>query len=119
VSPKDIQNIEAIRLHLYRHRWPSGSLRLALENENGRFATSEDVAISSIGQENFFHGQVRFFINAQVRSPFQIVLEPVDYAFSESAYVGWCSDFDFKTYHSFPRPLQSPLDYEMWTRVQR
>jgi len=116
-----IVNVEAVRLHLYKHNNPAGSLTVEIRNENGVVAVGETLLISDISSEPFFHGMVRFYINAQLKNntAYKIVLKHSGYTFSEPAYVGWATDFDFNTYDKTPTPshaLLNPFDYEVWVR---
>lgn len=122
-SRGDKHNIlEAIRLHLYKHNSPSGNLFVEVRDLNNQLVSrSEILPISSISEAPFFHGQVRFYVNAYLiaGNEYRIALCASEYTFNESAYIGWCADFDFKTY---PRQteilMDSPLDYEIWERRQ-
>lgn len=121
ITANEQSNVNAIRLHLYKHMFAVGALYVEIHSANGLIATSEEIEISSISEANFYHGQIRFFIKAQLLpdTPYELVLKSNGYGFSESAWVGWCSDFDFETYPVSYVPegsLQRPLDYEIWTK---
>lgn len=115
-------NLEAIRLHIYKHNTPTGSLKVQIRTENGLVAESGLVQISDISNSNFFHGMVRFDINIQVKKDTEYTIRLVGedgYSFSESAYIGLCLDFDFNTYYKSPTPeylLNNSYDYEAWVR---
>lgn len=116
LSGDDLSIVEAVRLHLYKHGAPGGSLFVEIRDEQSQLiATSETISIGSISEMMYFHGQVRFNINVYLRpaSIYQLVLKSSGYSFSEGAYVGWCLDFDFNTY---PKNSAHAHDYEIWTR---
>lgn len=116
VSGDGFAVVEAVRLHLYKHGAPAGSLFVEIRDEHGQMiATSEVIPIESLSESLYFHGQIRFFISAYLRpsAVYQIVLCSTGYSFNESAYVGWCCDFDFNTY---PKNSKYAQDYEIWTR---
>lgn len=117
---RENKNLELVKLHLYKHRFPPGELILELRNRHGLISTSERVSAADLSAANFFHGMVKFPLVAQLRAgeSYVLRLRATGYVFSEESFVGWCKDFDFKTY---PRPdapseLLAPFDYEMWTR---
>lgn len=118
--------VEAIRPHIYRHNFAAGSLKVQiLDSENTLVAESEAVNISSIGSEDFFHGYVRFYINAYLAKDQDYKFKLVGaggYSFSEAAYIGWCNGFDLGKYtktYSNMNSLQEPLDLEVWERKVR
>lgn len=113
----------AVRPHIYRHMIPSGSLAIEVrDGDDNLLATSESVAINSIGSANYYHGYVRFFVNVGIVSgqtyKFKLVSSG-GYTFNESAYIGWCNSFDLSKYDSSYTPTNSfyqPLDMELWKR---
>lgn len=115
--------VEAIRLHLYKHNNPAGSLQVLVKEKIGGavVGTSELVDISVIPGD-FFHGQVLFPLSVQLEKNklYKIVLQHIGYSFSESDYVGWCVDFDFKTYpkgyDDHDSNVRSAFDYEFWVK---
>lgn len=114
-------NVIAVRVKLYKHNSPSGSLQLQIKHNSQVIATSETIAISSVSGAAYFHGLIRFYISAQLQAgqTYEITLVPTGYTFSEPAYVGWCADFDFNTYPTISptaHPLFAPLHYELWTK---
>ncbi len=116
ISGDDFASVEAIRLHLYKHNNPIGSLRIEIRDEYGQtISGSNEVEISDLGESSFFHGQVRFDIKVLLRPnyKYQLVLKSEGYSFEEQAYVGWCLDFDFNTY---PKDANHAHDYEIWCR---
>lgn len=122
IKPDRSEHIEAIRIHLYKHQEVTGNIYLELRDENNFLITqSELIPISSIESDGYFHGQVRFNINAHLKelTEYRLVLCHSGYTFDESAYVGWCLDYDFNTYpkdYFVDSPLKSSFDYEIWSR---
>ena len=116
-----ILNIEAIRLHVYKHDYPAGTLKVQITDLNDFvLAESNEVDISDITGD-YYHGQIKFDINFQTdkEAEYKIKLLSTGYSFSESQYIGWCLDFDFNTYvqdYQKLSNLQSSFDYEIWTR---
>ncbi len=126
LTPSKNTIVEALRPHIYRHNFPTGSLKLQiLDMSDTLVGESENVDISDIGSENFFHGYVRFLINAYLAKDttykFQLVGED-GYTFDESAYCGWCNAYDLAKYPTPTTPLNSlhhSLDIEIWERKVR
>lgn len=116
VSGDGFAVVEAVRLHLYKHGSPAGSVFVEIQDERGQMiAKSEVLPIESISEALYFHGQIRFFIKAYLQPAvvYRLVLKSEGYSFTESEYVGWCCDFDFNTY---PKNSRYAQDYEFWTR---
>lgn len=116
-----LSNVIAVRVNLYKHNDPAGSLQVRIKSNGQTIATSESIAISSVSAAAFSHGLVRFYITAQLQAnrDYEIELVPSGYTFSEPAYIGWCADFDFQTYPTISpvtHPLLAPLHYELWTK---
>lgn len=118
--------VEAVRPHLYRHNFADGTLKLQiLDQTDTVIGESDPVNISDIGSQAFFHGPVRFDINAGLKKnqtyKFKLVGEG-GYSFSESAYIGWCNGFDLGKYAPTYTPeamINYPLDLEVWERKPR
>lgn len=115
--------VAAIRPHLYRHNFATGSLFIEVQDTNNRIiATSNTIAISAIGTLDFFHGYVRFDIEASLKANtvYDISLRSTGgYTFAESAYIGWVNDFDLAKYDKNYVPANSfkdALDMEIWER---
>lgn len=113
--------VEAIRPHIYRHRFPTGSLKIQIyDSLNALVSESEVIQISDIGTLGFFHGYVRFYINAYLakNSSYKIrLVSQGGYTFDESAYCAWVNGYDLAKYQpSLPLPdgISFPLDYEIW-----
>lgn len=118
--------LEAVRPHIYRHNWPTGSLKIqVLDSEDNVLSESETVSIEDIGSENFFHGYVRFLVNLGLQKDqtykFKVVGDD-GYSFEESAFIGVCNDYDLRKYDAVNSPsgtLYAPFDLEVWTRSAR
>lgn len=125
ITPSQNTFVEAIRIHLYRHNAPAGSLSVRIADTNGRsIAVSDTVAISSIPSGNFYHGYIRFLIQCSLKKSeqYRVYLNSSGYSFSESAYIGWCNDFDLRKYPTAYTPssaLAAPLDLEVWAKSTR
>lgn len=116
LSGDETRIVEAVRLKLYKHNSPAGSLFVEVRDENGGvISVSESIAISSLSESAFFHGQIRFYLNAYLKAgrSYQLALCSTGYSFSESAYVGWCLDFDF---HTYTKTTKHRHDFEIWSR---
>jgi hypothetical protein len=115
--------IHAIRPHIYRHNFPTGSLNLEVWDSNQRtIAVSSSVAIASIGTENYFHGYIEFpFVEPlKALSTYWVALKASGgYTFSESAYIGWCNDYDLRKVDADYTPndgVNGALDMEFWVK---
>lgn len=117
--------LEAIRPHLYKHNNPAGSLYLEITNEADELLfTSETLTIQSIHDEAgapYFHGLVRFYIDASLapNTKYNIILKSTGYTFSEPAYIGWCNGFDLKLVENDYTPtgaIDDALIMEFWER---
>lgn len=111
----------ALRLHLYRHLLPTGSLFLELRNSNNvLIKTSEVIDIADIPQtQNYFHGYIRFILEYPLREGLEyfIALKSTGYTYSGSAFIGWCNDFDLRRVESNYAPnagISAPLGLELW-----
>lgn len=111
----------ALRLHLYRHLLPAGSLSVELRNSsNVLIKSSALMPISSIPHtQNYFHGYVRFILEYPLREGLEyfIALKSTGYTYSGSAFIGWCNDFDLKRVDSNYAPnagISAPLGLELW-----
>ena len=115
--------VEAIRPHLYKHNLPSGNVLVEVLNQAGDvIASSSEVAITDLSGSDFFHGFIKFEINAYLKkdTTYLINIKAKDgYSFSESAYLGVCNSFDFQNYSANYTPnadFNSPLDVQIWER---
>lgn len=122
ISPTSNQNIEAIRPHLYIEGNPAGSLKIQILNSAGDLiAESALVTIASITTAAYFHGYVRFYINASLASgvTYRVKLASSGYTYALGSCVSWCNDYEFKKYEYTYTPSTQdlkPLDMEIWTR---
>jgi hypothetical protein len=116
--------LDAVRPHLYRHGHPAGSLQIQVYDASDvLLSTSNSVAISDIGTANYFHGYVRFDVNAGLKrnQVYKFRLVATGYSFSESGYIAWSNDYDLKKY-SYVSPedaIHAPLDIELYERTTR
>lgn len=115
--------VHAIRPHIYRHNSPTGSLHLEIWDENEKtIAQSSSVAIASIGTAAYFHGYVEFpFVEPlKAGSTYWVALKATGgYSFSESAYIGWCNDYDLRKVDADYTPnegVSAALDMEFWVK---
>ena len=115
--------VDAIRPWLYKHTTPAGSLKIQIKSSvDVLLFESEEIAISAITSAtgNYFHGPVRFYIDAalQANTNYKIVLVgAAGYSFNESAYVGWCNGYDMKFIandYTPAGPLTDALMLELW-----
>lgn len=111
--------VNALRPHLYISGPPAGSLYMEILNSSSTvIATSETVAISSITSSLFFHGYVRFYIDAILAADTEYsfaLRSSGGYTFQESAFVGWCSDYDLRKYTLGSGLSANPMDLEIWS----
>ncbi len=124
VTPSETTQVEAIRINLYKHNIPAGSLSLELHDTNGELIATSATSLtaSEISSSNYFHGFIRFYVNAQLRkdTTYRVVLKATGYSFSEAAYFGWCNGFDLGVYapdYTQTGSFQAPLAMEIWERT--
>lgn len=116
--------VEAVRPHLYLHNCLLNAAELTLEfqdSEGELIASSAAQPVSSISSSDFFHGHVRFYVNAHLKAgtTYRIAIKASSYTFSEASYVGVCSSFDLSAYEADYSPssgFHAPLDIEIWQR---
>lgn len=112
----------AIRPHLYKHNNPAGTLKIQLrDSSNVLLKESDAVTIQEITDVTnaFTHGYIRFLLKCGLlpNTDYYIRLVASGYSFSESAYIGWCKDFDLRKYEASYSPsvgIRSAFDYEAW-----
>lgn len=122
IGSENVQ-LYAVRLHLYRHLNPTGTLTVELRNaENQLLASSAALNITSIPATlDYFHGWIRFLLSYPLKknTEYFIALKAGGgYSFSESAYIGWCNDFDLRHVSSAYAPdggTSAPLGIEVWS----
>lgn len=125
-TPSKNTIVEAVRPHIYRHNFPTGTLKIEIyDSEDALVAESESIDIADIGSAAFFHGYVRFYIDAYLAADetytFKLVGED-GYSFSEPAYCGWVNSVDLNKYPMGFSPAnhaEYPLDLEIWERKVR
>lgn len=114
----------AIRVHLYKHLAPAGSVYLQIQDTNGKkVKDSEVLANTAISSASYYHGMIKFEIQAALKknTQYYVVLKSSGYTFSESAWIGWCNDYDLRRVPvNFTTPstigVNSPLGMEIWSR---
>ena len=119
--------ISAIRPHIFINNTPPGSLEIIVLDEAATItiATSNAVAISSIGTLAFIHGLVRFDVafGAVKDTTYTIRLSGVSgYVFSGTDFVGWNRDFDLRVYDPISSltdtdNVKAPFKLELWGPV--
>lgn len=114
--------VRAVRPHLYKHNNPAGSLKVQIYDDSlVLVAESSLVTVQSItdATDAFFHGYVRFYVDAALKknNDYYIRLVSSGYTFSEASYIGLCKDFDLRKYEADYSPnagLNSAFDLEIW-----
>lgn len=111
----------AIRPHLYRHLWASGAVYIEIRDLNGQIIdTSEVIDIADLPTGNYFHGLIRFRIATELQAgaSYQIAIVSVaPYSFNESAYIGWCVEWDtprIPASYTLVGAAHAPFDFELW-----
>lgn len=124
VSPSKNTQVEAIRLNLYKHNFPAGSITLEVQDENGELiaASSDSLSAVDLNASAFSHGFISFSVNVQLRKDvnYRIVLKASGYSFSEAAYFGWCNNFDLEVYpadYTSSTGFKAPLSLQIWERI--
>jgi hypothetical protein len=121
----DVVFVEALRPHLLKFNNPAGSLFMEIRDlSDNLLFTSESITIQSIHDaagDDYFHGPVRFLINASLaaNTKYKVLLKASGYTFSELAYIGWCNGFDLAIVPDSYTPisdLDKGLILEMWER---
>lgn len=114
--------VEAIRPHLYKHGSPAGALYLEVRNAQGYLiATSQPVVIADIPGLPFFHGEIDFPLETSLvaNATYFVTLKGTGYSFNESAFIGWCNDFDLRKMQPSYSPsngTRAALLLEIWER---
>lgn len=124
LTPDKTTQVEAIRLHLYKHNTPAGTFYIEIQDASGEpiAVGVESITAAEISDADFYHGMIRFYINAQLRAgtTYRIVLKATGYVFAEEAYLGWCNSFDLSSYDADYIPtgnFQAALSLEVWERI--
>ncbi len=126
IVPSRYTIVEAVRPHLVLYNNPTGTLTLSILDDTALvIATSAVVNIADIATLAYFHGYVKFDINAYLAKDREYTLRlsgSGGYSFSESAYVGWVNGHDLAKYPTITVPaghFHYPLDYEVWERTAK
>lgn len=126
IVPDKNKMVRAIRPHLYIHNNPTGNVTVKVCDSNGDvIAESETIAFSTITDAIEYHGYITFYIDAYLRkdTSYRIyVVAGGGYSFSESAYAGVCSDWEFRKYPeqvASTHSIKAPIDFEIWTLSQK
>ena len=98
-------DMTAIRLHLYKHLAPAGSLYVQLQDSNGvKIKDSDSVTIASISSLNYFHGMVTFDLEVSLRRNtvywFEL-LSSGGYSYAAGAHIAWVQ-------------AQNSLEFQLW-----
>jgi hypothetical protein len=120
--------VTAIRPHLYVAGGPAGTLQIVIRDaaDTVTIASSNNVTITSINTVDFFHGYIKFDINAALKqgNEYIIRLQSSGYSLVDifSDGVGWCNDWDLRKYQPedslLPFPEASaPFDLEVWEYI--
>ena len=121
VTPEYPQVIRAIRLDLVKYANPAGSIKVTIKDEHDNtVATSPLLAISTISEELYYHGFIRFDISAHLKAntSYKIVLSSQSYMFSDSNYIGWKLDYSRQGYGLTSENnnlFESAFSLELWS----
>jgi hypothetical protein len=119
VGARDI-NVKHVRPHLYKHLAPAGTVSIQIRDASDvLIATSDAVTITDISAQNYFHGEVRFDVNAMLlkNTSYYIRLVSSGYTYGANAFIGWCQDFDLRKVGVDYTPagsLNTPFLLELW-----
>lgn len=114
-----------IRPHIFKHLAPAGSFYLQLQNFIGsKIADSNSLTAAEISSANYFHGYIRFDINASLQpsnsSPltwYRLQLKSTGYTYDANAFIGWCinyEDFDLDVDYTIGGDLDRPFGLQFW-----
>lgn len=118
-------HIVHIRPHIYKHLAPSGSFYLEVQNYDGvKIAASNALTAAEISADDYYHGYIRFDLNLSLppsttdtSSWYRLQLKSTGYSFSESAYIGWCvnfEDYDLDVDYTIAGNLDRPFGVQFW-----
>jgi hypothetical protein len=86
-------NMKHIRVHIYKHLAPTGTMRLLLADRNSVVTLAyADVLLSSLPSANYYHGMVKFDLSypLQANTSYYLILSSAGgYSYSGSAFFGW------------------------------
>jgi len=114
-------NVYSVRLRVYKHNTPSGTLSVELRTSGGTLlATSTETRIESDVSGTYWHGMLRFNLAYPLTQGTVYQLRLLDSGtFSESNYWGWCREFDFVNNDKEYTPandINMPYMYEIWEK---
>lgn len=85
--------MDHVKVHIYKHLAPAGTLRLLLCDRNNVITlASADVIISTISSANYFHGMVKFDLQYPLaaNTEYYLVMNTAGgYSYDPNAFVGW------------------------------
>lgn len=119
-------HVKHLRPHIYKHLAPSGSFYMAITDVfQNVIAASNSLTATQINSANYFHGYVRFDIDAYLPKTvegnfytyYYLSLRSTGYTYSDSAFIGWCYDYDraqFDLEYTPVGDLDMPFGCEIW-----
>lgn len=122
ITPSRNLNVEAIRPHLLKYASPAGSLKINIRDANGYLIKSSNtLAISAISAVAYFHGVVQFDVDVALKSGVTYIIElaSTGYTYGDSAFIGWCNDFDLRcndVAFDDDSSISAALRMEIWER---
>ena len=123
ITPTNNTFVEAIRLNLYKHNAPAGTVAVQVQDTNGKvIATSNSVTITDISVVAFFHGLVRFDVSASLKASvtYRMAVSTSGYTFADASYLGWVKDSHgrriYDLGYSAGGSFDSALHLEIWER---
>lgn len=125
IRPTENLFVVAIRPHLYIHGAPTGTVKVQIQDSNGRLVKeSPSQTITGLKALAYAHKYYRFDLETSLIAgeAYRIAIVCGDgYSFSESAYVGVCQDWDGTKTDLEYTPggdFEKPLDIEIWQRIE-
>lgn len=125
IKPTENIFVVAIRPHLYIHGTPAGTVKVQIQDGNGRVvAESNSLTITSLKSLSYAHKYYKFDIYSSLIKDVSYRIAVVcggGYSFNESAYVGVCHDWDNTKSSLEYTPVsdfEKPLDIEIWQRIE-
>ena len=122
LTPSENTIVSVLRPHIYVHNKPVGTLKVQISTvDDELIAESNEIDIQTMTTLPYFHGYVRFDVNAFLKANVQYKVSVVaggGYSFSETGYCGVCNDFDLRKYETdvpVTHPRFAPLDVEVWS----
>jgi len=111
--------VKTIRLNLYRHLNPAGSLILTVKNGSTTVAT-KTVAISLLDSTNYSHGFYSFEFDTAINltpATYTLELSSSGYTFDDAAYVGWIKEHENNTNNftsTISNYFDNPFSFQIW-----